>query len=123
MLKILIVEDDDSISDCLTQYLCEQLDVRCERAPDLQDGMLKLEKSNYDVIFLDLLLDGDMGTPLIGIARTWWPERPPKIVVVSAMMGAEKVAQRNAADYFLPKPFDVERLDEIISEISRKEIY
>jgi DNA-binding response OmpR family regulator len=118
MLEILIVEDDPSICDTLESYLCEVHKLRnCDCAETLQAAIEKVEKKHYDVILLDILLNGDLGTPLIAIAREWYPDKPPFIIVMSAMHGACNLAERNKADYFLPKPFDLETLDEIIYKL------
>lgn len=78
--------------------------------------MACMEKVNYDIIFLDILLEGEFSTPLIGIARDWYSDNPPKIVIISAMAGSAKIAESYRVYKYLPKPFDLETIDEIILE-------
>jgi DNA-binding response OmpR family regulator len=119
-MKILIVEDEPGISETLAMYLSTRAD--CKVTESVQGAMEILETERPDVILLDIWLNGEFGTPIIGIARDWYSDRPPTIIVISAMVGAKRLAEQNNAEYFLDKPFDLEFLDEIIFGNCQKRI-
>jgi two-component system OmpR family response regulator len=114
MAKILIVEDDDVTRQVLHLYLCNLCANDCDEASTLSEALSKIETTHYDLIILDVWLGGDLGTGLISCAREWYPDKPPKIVVISAMLGADKLARDHKADYYLAKPFDLDSFDEIL---------
>jgi DNA-binding response OmpR family regulator len=114
-LNLLIIEDDTSICDTLKMYLCfSRNNIKCVSAETLEEGITELKKSRPDIILLDLLLKGESGLPIIEASRELYPAKPPIIIVMSAMNGAEDLAKEKNADYFVAKPFDLDLLDEIL---------
>jgi DNA-binding response OmpR family regulator len=120
-MKILIVEDDRSIAETL-EVFCTMYHASCEITDSIEGAMASLEIEKPDYILLDIWLNGEFGTPIIGIARDWYPDEPPNIIVMSAMSGSEKIAEQNNADYYIAKPFDIDILEEIIFRKSQKRI-
>lgn len=53
-MKVLIIEDDEILSDTLKQ--CMENKYKIEQAYDGEEGLLYARKGIYDVIILDLML-------------------------------------------------------------------
>ena len=115
MVHILIVEDDKAIREVFHMYLClAHLGIECEDASKFSDAMAMVSKKKYDLIFLDLILNGEISTPLISHARRVHQDKPPKICIFSAMFGAQKIAEIEHTD-FISKPFVLETIDQFIA--------
>lgn len=111
-MQVLIVEDDKSIRDLLAQVV-EMFGYTPFTASDIESATKILSYVRPAVILLDLLLTGSMSTPFIDAAKQLMNGNKVEIIVLSAMRGAEKIAHAHQVD-FLAKPFDVEKLHEML---------
>ncbi len=105
MKKILVVEDDVSIHECLKELLTKE-DFMVNSAYSGTEALLLLEKEKYDLILLDLMLPGICGEEII--KRT---KNIPIIVLSAKVSSDDKVAclLSGASDY-ITKPFDSKEL-------------
>lgn len=110
-MRILLVEDDSALVECMEEIF-NIFSVKYLVAKNIEDGVKALKEFDPDIILLDLLLDGILGIPLIEEARK--KEKPPKVVIFSALRQARDIAEEYKADYFLSKPFELESIEEII---------
>lgn len=110
-MRILIVEDEETILQFLSDYLCENN--TCDTAKNVSEAVELISHNRYDLIVMDLLLGNQIGTEIIKRARQIWQDSPPKICIMSAMTGAKKIAEDNEVNFIL-KPFDLETLDKVI---------
>jgi DNA-binding NtrC family response regulator len=111
--RILIVDDDESITQQLFWTLSEDYDV--VTANDMQSAVRRANYYEPAVSILDLHLPPDLDSPEVGLRileylKTHLPES--KVLVMTSASGIET---RNAcyavgADEFLDKPFDTEKL-------------
>jgi DNA-binding response OmpR family regulator len=103
-VRILVVEDDDSIASFVTKGLGAEGHT-ADRASTLTDAAALLAADGYDVVLLDLILpDGD-GRELLPPLRAEHPDLP--VIVLSAVADVdEKVELLDlGADDYLTKPF------------------
>ena len=63
-MKILIIEDENAISDSISAYL-NQEGYNCEFARDFKNGEEKALLYNYDCILLDITLPGGNGLAIL----------------------------------------------------------
>lgn len=113
-MTILIVEDDKTIGDLLKMYFCGPSHGHdCDTAHGINEAKEMLLAKHYDVVVLDLLLDGEFCTPLIDFIHHIDKDRQPNICMMSAMTGADKIAKQNKV-IFIPKPFSFETIDELV---------
>ncbi len=101
MPKILIVEDDTSIQNLLKELLTLE-NYQTTHAYSGSEALLLLEKNQYDLILLDLMLPGLSGEELIKkVSNT------PIIVLSAKISSTDKVKclLSGASDY-ITKPFD-----------------
>ena len=106
-MRLLLVEDKDSFRRLLAQAL-EGSVWTVQAVADPQEALRELEAGAFQVLVTDLRLPGMSGLELIRRARRL---RPGLRVVLMSAFGEPKdivEAMRLGADYFLPKPFDLE---------------
>ena len=79
MIKILIVEDEISISHLIKLSL-KRAGYACECAYDGEEAAEKLESGRYDLVLLDVMQDGWGGWayPNFSQSEVYVLERPPK---------------------------------------------
>ncbi len=110
MPKILIVEDDVSVHNILTELLTKE-NYTLSHAYSGSEAMLLLEKEQYDLILLDLMLPALNGEEIIS------KNKDTKIIVLSAKNTFEDKVNcllLGASDY-ITKPFNK---DELLARIS-----
>lgn len=112
-LRILVIEDDPSISEVVCAHLTRQGHC-CVGAFSGTEGMLHLEHGDgsvaFDLVITDLMLPGMTGEDVVGRIRAASATLP--IIVISARITpADKVMLLTlGADDYLTKPFDLDEL-------------
>jgi DNA-binding response OmpR family regulator len=121
-MKILIIEDEKSLSESIAAYL-KQENFICDAVSNYQSAIDKVEMFDYDCILLDIGLPGGNG---LGVLR--------ELKVNNKMDGVLIISARNSledkvtglqlgADDYLPKPFHLSELGaRIMAIIRRKKI-
>ena len=112
MKKILIIEDDSEVSELLQTLLSPTYDVTL--AYSGTEGLLLLDLNDFDLIILDMMLPGMMGSDVLKSIRE---KNTVPIIVLTAMNDKKMISETllNGADDYLTKPFDV---DELLARIS-----
>ncbi len=111
MKKILIVDDEKILADCLREEF-EFLGHEVVVVNESSDAPAQLFSNNFDIILLDIKMPKINGVELFEQIR---PHTDAKIVFLSAisdMMSHDPVLQR--ADMILEKPFSVEDIKKIV---------
>lgn len=113
-MYILIIEDDQTILDIFYQYLCDSSKNRiCDKASTVIEAKNKILDKQYDVVFIDILMQGEMSTKLILLMRRKWGYVKPFICVFSALVEAQEIAHRHKC-HFISKPFNLDDIDELL---------
>lgn len=117
MIKILVVEDEQSIAEmvklCLSKngYMCETVN----------DGMAatqKIEEKRYDLILLDIMLPDIDGYDLIEYIKQF---NIPVIFVTAKTSVPDRVkGLKLGAEDYISKPFDLEELLARVSTVLRR---
>ena len=111
----LIVEDDDAVQYLLRRALQKHCNL-VDTASDGEQAVEMLRQKTYDLVMLDLMLpkvDGFSVAEKIGSLPA-----PPQVIVLSAIARYD-TARLPAGTIVLQKPFDVSRLDDVISKLPR----
>ncbi len=105
MKKILIVEDDVSIHNVIEELLKKENYI-IFNAYSGTEALMMLEKENYDLILLDLMLPGANGEEIIEEVK----ETP--IIVLSAKISSDDKVNclLSGANDYITKPFDGKEL-------------
>ena len=113
--RILVMEDDQSISAALDMILTEAgYDV--EVAETGEDALELFEQKGFDLLIADLKLPGIGG---IEVIRQVKEKKPETEVIVITGVGTQPIAEEAmtlGAHDFLPKPFTVNQL---VAEIDK----
>jgi DNA-binding response OmpR family regulator len=122
MADILVVDDDASIRDVLSDILVlEGYDVRT--AADGFAALREIREKRPDCLVLDLMRPGMDGHQVLTEIRTAdGGTRLPVVMLTATADGEESWrAMAEGVDYFLGKPFDAEELLRFIEYLSRAE--
>ncbi len=121
-MQILVVEDDNRISNFLIKGLEEfgYLVTLCKNAEDVLSNYLQVE---WDLIILDIMLEGVDGIQLLQTLRYKKVYTP--ILMLSALNSVQdKVAALDyGADDYLTKPFHFDELLSRIKALTRRQRY
>ena len=118
MKKILIVEDESSISDFVKLEL-EYEGYQVSSKEDGREGLKEALENDYDLIILDIMLPSMNG---FEICRRLKREKNTPIIMLSAKDSVtDKVnGLQIGADDYIPKPFAIEELLARINAIFRR---
>ena len=121
MARILVVEDDNPISELITMNLTV-CGYECDAAYDGMQALNTIEKNDYDLALLDVMLPEKDGFELMA----YMTKRNIQVIYVSARSEAAdriKGLQLGAEDYIV-KPFDITelilRVEKVISRMEPK---
>lgn len=112
-LRILIVEDDDSIRSMLRDLL-QMCNHQIYASADGENALKCLQSDSFDLLITDLGLPGMSGGELAGASRRY--QTNLKILAITSWRGKEQEELTQAAgiDHVIWKPF---RFEEIMSAL------
>ena len=118
--RVLIVEDDKSLSKFLSREL-NLLKFAVDVSHDSESAFLNLEASTYDLVVLDLNLPGMDGIAILQRIRATVQHRFP-ILVLTARSATEDVirAFEHGADDYLVKPFSFQEMQARMRNLLRR---
>jgi len=118
VIQILVVEDDNDISQLLCNIL-RRSGYLPQPAYSGTEALLYLDKQEWHMVLLDLMLPGLGGEQLL--ERINKLGRVPVIVISAKEESRTKVALlRNGADDYITKPFDIEEVSARIDSHLRR---
>ena len=117
MLKILIVDDEKPICDLIDLNL-SSAGYQCTSVQDGLEAIDRIEKENYDLILLDVMLPGADGYDIMEYIR---PLGMPVIFITAKHAEKDRVkGLKLGADDYLVKPFDVVELVARVEAVLRR---
>lgn len=116
MKKVLIADDDKGIVEALSTLL--EFSGYEPIVPDLRHLLDEVRKSNPNLILLDLKLGSVDSGELFKKLRYDEQLRKIPVIVVSANPDTQKIADSMGADAFIEKPFDMDKLLEMIEHLT-----
>ena len=118
-MKILIVEDNDSLRQVMARSLEKERYV-VEEAASFHEAELKINDYDYDCIILDIMLPGGSGLELLEEIKKM--KKKDSVIIVSAKDSIDdKVTGLDlGADDYLTKPFHLAELNARIKSIIRR---
>ena len=114
MSRILIIDDDRQVCETL-ESLVFRLGHECFAAHNLKDGLAHLNRTDIDLVFLDVRLPDGNGLEALGQIRN--QASPPDVIVLTGQgdpEGAELAIQGGVWDY-LVKPSPIKQIKETLS--------
>ena len=120
-IDILVVEDDEDINQLLCKII-KKSGYYPQSAYSGTEAIMYLEKQNWDLILLDLMLPGMDGKAVLEKIRE---QGVMPVIIISAKNEKEtKVSTlRSGADDFITKPFDIDEVSARIDSLLRRYRY
>ncbi|MCI5937209.1 MAG: response regulator transcription factor [Eubacterium sp.] len=117
MINILIVEDEEAISNLIKMSLTKA-GYHCEQAMDGIAAADCIEQSTYDLILLDVMLPGLNGYELLDFIKTIGTP----VIFITAMGSVEDRVKglRSGADDYITKPFEMIELLARVETVLRR---
>lgn len=117
MIKILIVDDEKPICDLIDLNL-SSAGYHCTAVQDGLEAIERIEKENYDLVLLDIMLPGADGFDIMEYIR---PIGIPVIFITAKHEVKDRVrGLKSGADDYLVKPFDVVELVARVEAVLRR---
>jgi CheY-like chemotaxis protein len=113
--SILVVEDEDIMRESLVDWFSSE-DHKVDAVGDGDEALKEVNLKDYDVMIVDLKLPGRDGLSVLSEVRVKNPKT--KVIIVTAYPSidtAVEAMRRGAVDY-LPKPFELDRLNVAIGK-------
>ncbi len=114
--KILIVDDNPNMSTLLSDIL-EIFDFEGFHAENGKDALDRLSQSQYDMVFTDLRMPQMDGDDLLKAIKSEHPAIPVVVVTGYATGDSREMELTQKADGFLHKPFKVDEIESILSNL------
>lgn len=111
-MKILIVEDDQTIGELLVLVL-KNAEITPFWAKTAQEACDYLEFEKPDIILLDLFLSGESGLDVFDRCQVKYKPMPP-IFLMTAASHPEKITEGYTFNKVLKKPFELEDLESML---------
>ena len=118
MIKILLVEDDLSLSNSVYDFLENFADV--VQVFDGDEGLYEAEMNIYDIILLDLMLPEKNGFEILGELRAKGIKTPVLIMTAKESLDDKMHGFEIGADDYLTKPFYLEELKARIQALLKR---
>lgn len=113
--SVLVIDDTPLNQEILTEILAGE-GYQLDFAPDGETGLAKAFQSKPDLVLLDLVLPGIMGTDVLQVLKRDLPET---LVILTTAYGSEETAikaiRAGVNDYIINKrPFDADEVREVV---------
>lgn len=116
MASVLTIDDDAEIGSMLTD-LVTSVDHEAEYVTTLEEGLERINKGSFDVVFLDVCMPGGSGLDIM--EDIFDVEIPPEIIVITGKgdsTDAETAIKRGAWDY-IQKPLSPKKIIQPLNRI------
>lgn len=117
-MKVLIVEDERTLSDTIKQCICKKFDT--EQAYDGYEAYIMAKENIYDAIILDLMLPEMSGYDVLKKLRENKVTTPVLILTAKDALNDKLKGFNYGADDYLVKPFEREELLARLEAIIRR---
>lgn len=120
-MKILIVEDNQQLSNDIAEYLKEQ-NFSVEQVFTFSEAHEKIVMYEYDMVILDLGLPDGTGMDLLEVVKKHSPEMAVIILTATHALEYKLQGLNLGADDYLTKPFHMAELNARIRTILRRKM-
>ncbi len=119
MEKILVVDDEVNVRRVLASFLAKR-GYEVLTASGGEEGVLKARQRPLDLVLTDLSMPEIGGLEVVSVAKSIEPK--PEVIVMTGHASVENAVQsmKLGACDFISKPFDLEDLDRLLSQVLEK---
>ena len=119
-IKNILVIDDESTVRALLKEIIMDMNYGFFEAARAEKGLKILEKEEISLVFLDIQLPNTNGLDILPKIKDLYPNTP--VYLISAFYNTESVIKNMnlKVEGFIPKPFDIYKINEIVeSELEK----
>ena len=120
-LKVLLVEDERTLSRLIYEALVHQL-FTVETAFDGEEALFRIHNYTYDAIILDILLPKRSGWEVLDEARKTGVQTPVLLLTALSQVEDRVRGLNTGADDYLAKPFDIRELVARVQALIRRSV-
>ncbi|MDQ3008405.1 MAG: response regulator [bacterium] len=123
MKKVVVIDDDITILEAVSLVLeSEGYEVRTASTSVYLNELLK---DVPDLVILDIRLAGEDGRELCRLLKGQEMTSHVPVILFSAHHRGDvtTLLQSSQADYFLPKPFDINQLTSLVKQFAGEAVY
>lgn len=120
-LRLLLVEDEQLLDRVVSDAL-RSIGLACEIASCAATATECLQAHQFDLMILDLRLQGGSGVSVLQQARSLYPEMPVILVTAYTMTDEVRHALALGVDALLYKPFDIDTLLATVRTLLRRRV-
>jgi DNA-binding response OmpR family regulator len=121
-LRILVVEDNDEISEAMSFYCSAKKDIECNVIDNGQDGLERIRNDKFDLVLLDLAMPDFSGWDVIKSLKQDESIKSKNIVIFTAssdQVVLNDIRDSGVKDVF-KKPFSLDQLTALIEKYRPK---
>jgi ATP-dependent Lon protease len=114
--KVLVLDDEPVVGERLKASL-EHAGFAVDAFASSRDALGALRNERYDLLVTDLKMSGPDGMDVLREARRLHPGIKSVVITGFATIETAEEASRSGAVVFLPKPFKMSRLKQVLFEL------
>jgi DNA-binding NtrC family response regulator len=105
---LVLVVDDEPIARANLAHVLSRAGCRTDEAPGGAQAIALIERTEYDLVVTDLMMEGVDGLAVLARTRELWPETEVLVVTGYPTVETAVSAMRQGAYHYLAKPYDLE---------------
>jgi CheY-like chemotaxis protein len=113
--KVLVVEDNDA-SRLLLERILSDLGCEFEVARNGQEAVDKVKNGKFNLVFMDIRMPVMSGYAAARAIREIDKKLPIIALTAHAMYGVDKKCLESGMNYYVSKPFEIEKVKDLILE-------
>lgn len=119
--RVLIVDDEPDIVESI-KFRLETEDIDCITANDGEEGLAKAQNERPDLILLDVMMPKMNGYKVARLLKFDAAYSDIPIIMLTARSQEKDIdlGEETGADEYVTKPFDMEKLVELVMEYLEK---
>ena len=117
-MRILVVEDNDEISEAMSFYCSAKKDIECNMINNGREGLERIRNDKFDLVLLDLAIPDFSGWDVIKSLHQDGLIKSKNIVIFTAssdQIVLNDIRDSGVKDVF-KKPFSLEQLTKLIEK-------
>ena len=116
--RILIVDDNEEITEVISFYCNSKKDIGCQVINDVQQGLERIREENFDLILLDIAMPEFSGWDIIQSLKQGRLIESKNLVIFTASSDRKimEVIQNIGVKEILKKPCSLDALTELIEK-------
>lgn len=115
MKKVLVCDDDEGISEVI-KIILEDGGYKVKILNNGRAIQKRIEEFCPNLLLLDLWLPGINGQEIVKVLKKDDKCKDLPVIIISALTDLEKISKKSGATDYLEKPFNINRLKEIVGK-------